>query len=172
MLKKIDAGCVEGTAAPARQQRDSSMSLYPEEVKHFFGPFLGWEMCCHLRFLLDLSRGFIAQQLSGVFDSLSVKRRSKMCFGLMIACNKLKVNGDDREENKVTHHPFGIKQLLSKSQHIPEARKIIFHGKCAFFFAFVTHRQSICFWIFRILLSEYRSKCIIFPINYIMEWRN
>lgn len=34
MLKKIDAACVEGTAAPARQQRDSSTSLYPEEVKH------------------------------------------------------------------------------------------------------------------------------------------
>lgn len=39
-----------------------------------------------------------------------------MCFGLMITCDKLKVNGDDREENKVTHRPFGIKQHIPGSQ--------------------------------------------------------
>lgn len=46
MLKKIGAVCVEGTAAPVRQQKDSLMSLYPEEVIHNWlqaMPFLGWE---------------------------------------------------------------------------------------------------------------------------------
>lgn len=36
MPKKTDAVCVEGMAAPARPQKDSLTSLYPEEVKHIW----------------------------------------------------------------------------------------------------------------------------------------
>lgn len=70
-----------------------------------------------------------------------------VCFGLMTTCDKLKVK---------------------KSFFCPKPGNVIFHGSVPVLPLSPANRTYVL-GLFRMMLSEFRSKHNISPINYIME---